>query len=195
MKSVFPISYCGKWHIRNYTSPMFIGRRSRKKTYSRRSRLSKTENADTVSSVVTCDECNGWLNPALAVDAAVQRGDEILLIQRKFPPMVGYWGLPGGFVERDEDPLDAVLRELEEETGLVGANPELLMVMGDPNRDPRKHIVSVVYLVGVESGEPVAGDDAADARFWPLQDVLNGEVPLAGDHMQIIKNWFNLSDS
>ena len=50
-------------------------------------------------------------------------------------------------------------------------------------------------MVSVECGEPVAGDDAADARFWPLQDVLNGEVPLAGDHMQIIKNLFNLSDS
>ena len=146
-------------------------------------------------SMATCDECNGWLNPALAVDAAVQRGDEILLIQRKFPPMVGYWGLPGGFVERDEDPLIAVLRELEEETNLVGTNPELLMVMGNPSRDPRKHIVSIVYSVSVPDGEPLAGDDAADARFWPLQEVLNGEVPLAGDHLQIIKNWFNLSDS
>ena len=109
--------------------------------------------------------------------------------------MVGYWGLPGGFVERDEDPLDAVLRELEEETGLIGSNPELLMVMGDPSRDPRKHIVSIVYSVTAPDSEPVAGDDAADARFWPLQDVLNGEVPLAGDHLKIIKNWFNLSDS
>ena len=145
--------------------------------------------------MATCDECNGWLNPALAVDAAVQRGDKILLIQRKFPPMVGYWGLPGGFVERDEDPLVAVLRELEEETNLVGTKPELLMGMGDPSREPRKHIVSIVYSVTAPDGEPVAGDDAADARFWPLQEVLNGEVPLAGDHLQIIKNWFNLSDS
>ena len=48
--------------------------------------------------------------------------------------MVGYWGLPGGFVERDEDPLEAVLRELKEETGLIGSKPELLMVMGDPQR-------------------------------------------------------------
>ena len=43
----------------------------------------------------------------------------------------------------------------------------------------------------VNEGEPNAGDDAADARFWPLQEVLAGAVPLAGDHMQIIKNWFN----
>ena len=105
--------------------------------------------------------------------------------------MVGYWGLPGGFVERDEDPLDAVLRELKEETGLIGSNPELLMVMGDPQRDPRKHIVSIVYSVSVAEGEPAAGDDAADARFWPLSAILAGDVPMAGDHLQIVKNWFN----
>ena len=70
--------------------------------------------------MVTCDECNGWLNPALAVDAAVQRGEDVLLIQRKYPPMVGYWGLPGGFVERDEDPLDAVLRELRRKPASLG---------------------------------------------------------------------------
>ena len=142
--------------------------------------------------MATCDECNGWLNPALAVDAAVKRSDSILLIQRKYPPMQGCWGLPGGFVERDEDPLTAVLRELEEETGLIGDNPELLMVMGNPKRDPRKHIVSIVYEVEVEDGEPQAGDDAADARFWPLEEVLSGQVELAGDHLEIIKNWFNL---
>ena len=142
--------------------------------------------------MTTCDECNGWLNPALAVDAAVKRGDSILLIQRKYPPMQGCWGLPGGFVERDEDPLIAVLRELEEETGLIGENPELLMVMGNPKRDPRKHIVSIVYEVEVQDGEPQAGDDAADARFWPLEEVLSGQVELAGDHLEIIKNWFNL---
>ena len=142
--------------------------------------------------MATCDECNGWLNPALAVDAAVKRGDSILLIQRKYPPMQGYWGLPGGFVERDEDPLIAVIRELEEETGMVGENPELLMVMGNPTRDPRKHIVSIVYEVEVKNSEPQAGDDAADARFWPLEEVLSGQVELAGDHLEIIKNWFNL---
>lgn len=142
--------------------------------------------------MATCDECNGWLNPALAVDAAVKRGDSILLIQRKYPPMQGCWGLPGGFVERDEDPLIAVLRELEEETGMIGENPELLMVMGNPKRDPRKHIVSIVYEVEVQDGEPQAGDDAADARFWPLNKVLSGQVELAGDHLEIIKNWFNL---
>ena len=145
--------------------------------------------------MVTCDECNGWLNPALAVDAAVQRGEEILLIQRKFPPMAGYWALPGGFVERDEDPLIAVLRELEEETGIRGCNPRLLMVMSDPERDERKHVVSIVYEVDMvdESQDPRPGDDAADARFVPISDVLSGAYRLNGDHEDVLRAWLQPS--
>ena len=142
--------------------------------------------------MVVCDECNGWLNPALAADSAVRRGDEILLIQRKFPPMAGAWAFPGGFVERDEDPMHAALRELKEETCMDGSGAKLLMVMGNPQRDPRKHIVSIVYEIQVdEHQQPLAGDDAADARFWPIQTLLSGEVEFAGDHLTILKNWLN----
>lgn len=143
--------------------------------------------------MTTCDECQGWLNPALAADAAVMRGDSILLIQRKFPPMQGAWALPGGFVDRGEEPIIAAVRELREETGLVGENPSLLMVMGDPNRDPRKHIVSVVYAIEVsEDAQPSAGDDAQDAKFWPIDTILSGGVEMAGDHLQIVKNWLEI---
>lgn len=104
--------------------------------------------------------------------------------------MQGAWALPGGFVDQGEDPLHAAVRELKEETGLDGHSPRLLMVMGDPNRDPRKHIVSVVYEITVsEDQTPVGGDDAADARFWPIETVFSGELTLAGDHLQILSNW------
>lgn len=144
----------------------------------------------------TCDECNGWLNPALAADAAVRRGDSVLLIQRKHPPMKGAWALPGGFVDQGEDPLHAAIRELKEETGLDGHSPTLLMVMGEPNRDPRKHIVSIVYEISVSDEQlPVGGDDAADAKFWPIETVFSGELELAGDHLQILTNWLKGEDT
>ena len=66
------------------------------------------------------------------------------------------------------------------------------MVMGDPQRDPRKHIVSIVYEVDAE-GEPVGGDDAQDARFWPIADILEGRLVLAGDHGEIVERWLNQS--
>lgn len=142
--------------------------------------------------MVVCDECQGYLNPALAVDACVRKEDSILLVQRKFPPSAGSWVLPGGFVDQGERPEVAVLRELIEETGLVGTNPRLLMVMGDPQRDPRKHIVSIVYEVDA-TGIPVGGDDAQDARFWPISDILDGRLVLAGDHGEIVVRWLNQS--
>ena len=131
-----------------------------------------------------------YRNPALAVDAAVRRGDEVLLIQRGNEPWKGAWALPGGFVDYGEDPTDAVLRELEEETGLKGEIVRLLDAKGDPARDPRKHIVSIVYLIEAE-GVPVGADDAADARFWPIDLVLDGELPIAGDHMEILRDWLS----
>ncbi len=129
-----------------------------------------------------------YQNPALAVDAAVRCNDTVLLIQRGNEPWKGSWALPGGFVEYGEDPRDAVLRELEEETGLKGTIIRLLDARGNPERDPRKHIVSIVYLVEAE-GEPIGGDDAADARFWPIDAVLNGELEIAGDHTEILRDW------
>lgn len=142
--------------------------------------------------MTTCDVCNGWLNPALAADAAVRRDDSILLIQRKHPPMQGAWALPGGFVDQGEEPSQAAVRELFEETGLRGSHPTLLMVMGDPERDPRKHIVSIVYAIEVSHDQtPQAGDDAADARFFPIETILKEEIQLAGDHLLIIQKWLD----
>ena len=81
---------------------------------------------------------------------------------------------------------------MKEESGLDGTNPRLLMVMGDPARDPRKHIVSIVYEVDA-GGEPVGGDDAQDARFWPISEILEGRLTLAGDHGEIVEQWLNQS--
>ena len=146
--------------------------------------------------MVVCDECQGYLNPALAVDAAVRRQDSILLVRRKYPPNPGSWVLPGGFVDRDEDPVHAVIRELKEEAGLDGVNPKLLMVMGDPERDERKHVVSIVYELTVDSTQiPVAGDDASEAKFWSIDDIVSGQVAMASDHPEIVERWLALTSN
>ena len=141
-----------------------------------------------------CDACghDGYSNPAVAVDAVALRegesGIEALLIRRGGAPEVwkGRWAFPGGFVDYGEDPEHAVLRELEEETGVEGHDPVALAIHGDPNRDPRKHIIAMFYLVDVDpEAVPRGGDDAADAAWVPIADLAADQV--AGSHIRIIE--------
>ena len=130
-----------------------------------------------------CDECGQWEKPSLAVDAIVIDNNKILLIRRGKEPWKGMLAFPGGFVEQGEDPEVAVIRELKEECGLDGVVEKLVCVKGDPNRDPRGHVVSIAYLVTAQ-GMPLAGDDAADAAWYDLSEIKE----LAGDHMSMLEN-------
>ena len=139
-----------------------------------------------------CHHCgrDSYRSPSVVVDAVVTRGSgedkEVLLIRRGHEPCKDMLAFPGGFVEMGEDPETAVLRELREETGIEGSNPELFAVRGSPNRDPRNHIVSIFYLVRVDSGSiPVAGDDARHAEWIDLNGLMAEQV--AGDHFSIIE--------
>ena len=127
-----------------------------------------------------------YKNPSLAVDAVVLRDTkgyrEILLIERKNEPHG--WAFPGGFVDYGEATTAAVARELEEETGLTTTRVRLLAVASDPDRDPRQHVVSVVYECEGISGTAIAADDAKDARWFPLRQLPT----MAFDHEKIIKD-------
>ena len=139
-----------------------------------------------------CDACgrDGHSNPAVAVDAVALRegesGTEVLLIRRGGEPWKGRLAFPGGFVDYGEDPERAVLRELEEETGVDGFDPVALAIHGDPDRDPRKHIIALFYLIDVDpEAVPRGGDDAADAAWVPIAGLTADQV--AGSHIRIIE--------
>jgi 8-oxo-dGTP diphosphatase len=123
-----------------------------------------------------------YQNPALAVDAVWIRLGRVLLVRRGRPPFRGQWALPGGFVELRETVEGAVVRELKEETGLTARPWKLVGVYSGPDRDPRKPITSVVFLMKGRGGTPRGGDDAADAAWVPLEQAH----PLAFDHEQIV---------
>jgi len=122
--------------------------------------------------------------PSLTVDGAILKNKKILLIRRKNPPFRNRWALPGGFVDYGEKVEDAVVREVEEETGLKTKIKELIGVYSDPKRDPRGHTVSVVYLLDMINNEINSGDDASDAKFFHLDDLPD----LSFDHKKIIND-------
>jgi 8-oxo-dGTP diphosphatase len=125
--------------------------------------------------------------PAVAVDLVIiskEKNRRVLLIRRKHDPFAGMWALPGGFVEMEESLEAAARRELKEETGVEAERLEQLYTFGDPGRDPRGRVISVVYLAIVDAAKlmPRAADDAAEVGWHPLSQ----PPPLAFDHAEIL---------
>ncbi len=124
--------------------------------------------------------------PMLTADCVVVRHRaEVLLVRRGNEPYKGCWALPGGFMEMDETIEHCAVRELQEETGIVVSEDmiRLIGVYSAPGRDPRGRTVTAAYRIDVaDSMVATAGDDAAEVRWWPLEEL----PPLAFDHNEII---------
>lgn len=103
-------------------------------------------------------------------------GPEVLLIRRGKPPRLGEWSLPGGRIEWGERAADAALRELKEETGveaeLIGLLDVVDGLFADASGAIERHYLLVDYAARWTAGEPIAGDDAAEARFWPAEQAV-----------------------
>ncbi len=126
-----------------------------------------------------------YKNPIPTVDGIIASSGKLVLIQRKKEPFKGQYALPGGFVEYGEAVEDAVVREIKEETGLETEIISLIGVFSAPDRDPRRHTLSVAYSLRITGGALCSGDDAASADYFPLDNL----PPLAFDHSEIIEKW------
>lgn len=148
-------------------------------------------------------DMSNYDQPSLTVDVAIfTMRDGVfstLLIERADHPFKGYWAIPGGFLDlrRNENTDQAAWRELSEETGVAqfSGHLEQLKTYSDPRRDPRGPVISVAHVAFAPNlPDPQAGSDAADARWWPVEDLnLYGDTnpdapPLAFDHAQILRD-------
>lgn len=128
--------------------------------------------------------------PLLTVDIIIElsdgRQESIVLIERRNPPLG--WALPGGFVDVGEPVERAATREAAEETGLQVHLRHLLGVYSAPDRDPRGHTVSVVFI-GQATGEPHAADDAKQVCVCGLENLPQ---ELVFDHQLILKDYERL---
>lgn len=129
--------------------------------------------------------------PAYTADTVLvaDSGDgslSVLLIKRGGEPFKGDWALPGGFVDEGERSVEAARRELAEETGIEVPDLDSFALIGvydEPGRDPRGWTISAAYAAQVSQVlEAKGGDDAAEARWFPLSSLPS----LAFDHGRII---------
>lgn len=140
--------------------------------------------------IIICPRCGCeipvYANPSPTVDVVIyDPGRGVVVIERRNEPH-GY-ALPGGFIDDGEQAEHAAVREMLEETDLDVELLGLLGVYSGPHRDPRKHTISTVFVGRPKNPDALkAGDDAAAARFYPL-DALPG--PLVFDHERILADF------
>ena len=123
-------------------------------------------------------------NPLPTVDLIIEYNKGIILIKRRNPPEG--WALPGGFVDCGESLEDAAVREAKEETGLDVDLLRQFHTYSAPDRDPRLHTITTVYIARAE-GKAVAGDDAKEIGVFG-KDMLPGQI--AFDHREIINDYY-----
>lgn len=128
-------------------------------------------------------------NPVPTVDIIIKikredGQDGIVLIKRKNPPFG--WALPGGFIDYGESLEEAAVREAKEETSLDIRLKSQLHTYSDPNRDPRQHTITTVF-VATAQGKPEARDDAQEIGVFTKEEI---NFPLAFDHSKILEDYF-----
>lgn len=120
--------------------------------------------------------------PRLGAIAVVLRDDQVILVQRGKAPSAGMWGFPGGHVELGETGLEAAQRELLEETGVVAHAGSYLtnldVIVRDDSGAIDRHYVLLAVLCDYVEGEPVAQDDAADARWVAVDEIRDCGLPI-----------------
>jgi ADP-ribose pyrophosphatase YjhB (NUDIX family) len=146
---------------------------------------------------ILCPHCGTpvkiYRNPIPTVDIIIETESEkgakgIVLIKRKNPPPG--WAIPGGFVDYGEKAEDCAIREAKEETSLDVHDLKLLGVYSEPNRDPRHHTISAVFMAKAE-GKPKAADDAKEAGIFTKENLPS---PIAFDHRKILDDYFKERD-
>jgi ADP-ribose pyrophosphatase YjhB (NUDIX family) len=132
---------------------------------------------------------NKYKNPFPTVDIIIEienfEKKGIVLIERKNPPHG--WAIPGGFVDYGESLEQAAVREAEEETSLKIKIIRQFHTYSEPDRDPRSHTISTVFIA-TASGEPKGQDDAISAKIFSRDEI---PLNLAFDHKKIIEDYFN----
>ena len=127
-------------------------------------------------------------NPLITVDIIIEINQGIVLIERANPP--AGWALPGGFVDYGESLENAAMREAKEETSLAVELIEQFHSYSAPDRDPRHHTVTTVFIARA-TGIPAADDDAKNLGIFKRQHFPQ---PIVFDHKNVLDDYFHYRD-
>jgi len=122
-----------------------------------------------------CAQC-GYVfyeNPKPTASALLIEGDHVLLVKRAIEPRKGFWDLPGGFLEKEEHPEEALRREIKEELGVEIDILELLGIYMDRYGydESDSHTLNIYYLARVSLGEPKPASDIEDLKWFDKEDL------------------------
>jgi ADP-ribose pyrophosphatase YjhB (NUDIX family) len=137
-----------------------------------------------------CPRCGHvvWANPAPAVQALVEHDGRLLLARRARNPSIGLWDLPGGFLEEDEHPLDALRRELREETGLEIEPDGFVGVWVEPGYEGRT-VLCLTWDARVVAGEARPDDDVAELRWFAPAELPEDEELAFLHFRELLRLW------
>lgn len=115
--------------------------------------------------------------PKITAMVYCTNADRLLMLQRIKPPLVGHWVAPGGKLEAGESPLQAAVREFEEETGLVAQDARLCGIVREVSPVPTWQWLIFMYRVTRFTGTLLADPPEGDLEWVPIQDLSNRTLP------------------
>jgi ADP-ribose pyrophosphatase YjhB (NUDIX family) len=135
-----------------------------------------------------CPTCGhiAFRNAKPAVGLLIEKKGALLLVRRARAPFKGYWDIPGGFIEEEEDAHAGARREAREETGLRVAIDDLIGVYHDKNGDD--YTLNLYYKAHVTGGRERAGDDADDLRWFAVADIPK-RIAFPGHTRAVMRDW------
>jgi ADP-ribose pyrophosphatase YjhB (NUDIX family) len=135
-----------------------------------------------------CPACGfvAYASSAPTASALVVDNGRVLFSRRRYEPFAGHWDLPGGFLQEGEHPLDALQRELAEETGLAVEPERFLGVWIDDygDGDDARKTLNLYWTARVTAGEPQPADDVTELRWFAPDEVPADE--LAFNHIPAV---------